>query len=195
MLIHTHTHIYMYMSIYIYTARLERQAAQVENIALTLGHIMHVKEIRLLARDVFFKNEYLRSSKIATVQKKVFCVCIYFLCIYIICMYACGINDPIGRDAPPLSSVAFLRVTDLASASHEVFCISTWHIMVLLAQVQNRSPYPKLQLLSPAPSSSSRLPLPSWDSLLTRFSLLQKTSWKNAVPYRRVHLYKNIFGP
>lgn len=107
---------------------------------------------------------------------------------------------PSEETPPPLSSVAFLRVTDLASASHEVFCISTWHIMVLLAQVQNRSPYPKVQLLSPAPSSSPRFPLPSWDSLLARFSLLQKKpqkthSWKNAVTYRRVHFYKNIFGP
>lgn len=136
---------------------------------------MHVKEIRLLAHDIFFKNEYLRSSKIATVQKVFVCVYIFSLCIYH--MYVCiwtRINDPIRRDAPPLSSVAFLCVTDLASASREVFCISTWHIMVLLAQVQNRSPYPKLQTLSPVPFSSSRFPLPSRDSLLARFLLFSK---------------------
>lgn len=98
-------------------------------------------------------------------------------------MYACGPESmtPSEETPPPLSSVAFLRVTDLASASHEVFCISTWHIMVLLAQVQNRSPYPKVQLLSPAPSSSPRFPLPSWDSLLARFSLLQKKPQKRTL--------------
>lgn len=49
---------------------------------------MHVKEIRLLARDVFFKNEYLRSSKIATVQKKC-SVCVYIFSVYIsyVCMH------------------------------------------------------------------------------------------------------------
>lgn len=51
---------------------------------------MRVKEMRLLAHDIFFKNEYLRSPKIATVQKVFVCVYIYFLSTYIVCMYAYG---------------------------------------------------------------------------------------------------------
>lgn len=48
---------------------------------------MRVKEIRLLAHDIFFKNEYLRSSKIATVQKVFVCVYIFSVYISYVCMY------------------------------------------------------------------------------------------------------------
>jgi len=48
---------------------------------------MRVKEIRLLSHDIF-KNEYLRSSKIATVQKVFVCVYIYIFPLHIsyVCM-------------------------------------------------------------------------------------------------------------
>lgn len=64
--------------------------------------------------------------------------------------------------------------------------------MVLLAQAQNRGPNPSfwcflslslgvLSSLCPAPSL--RFVFPS-----------SKENWEKAVPHRREHLYKNIFG-
>lgn len=65
--------------------------------------MVRVKEMRLLAHDIFFKNEYLRSSKIATVQKEFVCVYIYIFSLYIYRMYVrvwTGMDDPTRRDAP-----------------------------------------------------------------------------------------------
>lgn len=98
--------------------------------------------MRLVAHDIFFKNEYLRSSKIATVQK-VF-VCVYIFSLYIYRMYVCvwtGMNDPTRRDTPlVLHNVS--RRYRLSFGFSRSLCIGTWHIMVLLAQVQSHSPRP-----------------------------------------------------
>lgn len=79
--------------------------------------MMRVKEIRLLAHDIIFKNEYLRSSKIATVQKVFVCVYIYiyFLSTYTACMYAYGpewMTPP--EEMPHSSSTTFPGVIDSA---------------------------------------------------------------------------------
>lgn len=105
---------------------------------------MRVKEMRLLAHDIFFKNEYLRSSKIATVQKVFVCVYIYIFPLYIYRMYVCvwtGMNDPTRRDTPLVLHDVSRRYR-LSFGFSRSLCIGTWHIMVLLAQVQSHSPRP-----------------------------------------------------
>lgn len=132
------------------------------------------------------------------------CLCVYiyiffFFSLYIYRMYVrvwTGMDDPTRRDAPLVLHKHFQALLTLLQS----LCIGSWHIMVLLAQVQShrpwlgsrRSSFPFHPLLVPPP------PPPPRDFLCshTFLSLLPKNVLlDNAVTYRRVHFYKNIFGP
>lgn len=160
---------------------------------------MHVKEMRLLAHDIFFKNEYLGSSKIATVQKVFVCVYIYFFfpSTYTACMYAYGPEWMIPpEEMPHSSSTNISRRYWLGSL--QSLCIGSWHIMVLLAQVQSHRPWPGSRRASfPFPSLAGSSSSSTGFSLLAHFpfSPPKNVLLDNAVTYRRVHFYKNIFGP
>lgn len=91
---------------------------------------MRVKEMRLLAHDIFFKNEYLRSSKIATVQKVFVCVYIYIYIFSLHILYVwTGMDDPTRRDAPLVLHNISRRY---CLSSLQSLCIGSWHIMVII---------------------------------------------------------------
>lgn len=103
------------------------------------------------------------------------CLC-WYLYIYI-CILTRN-SDSTGSDPPPLSSVRFLRVVRWARLRPSFWLIS-WHIVVLLAQVQNRGASSRRWELSPDLLLGFLCCL--W-SLLAFLSALRRKLWEKGAP-------------
>lgn len=113
----------------------------------------------------------------------------WYLYIYI-CILTRN-SDSTGSDPPPLSSVRFLRVVRWARLLPS-FRVNTWHIVVLLAQVQNRGASPRRRELSPVLLLGFLCCLQSV-SCMSSFCSPKKTLGEGNAP-RHEQFYKNRFG-